>query len=311
MKEHVALRCKPTTQAEYKRSVELFINPKFGTRKVTDIERKDVAELHHKLQHIPYQANRTLGVLSKMFNLAEIWGLRPDGSNPCRHVKKYAEQKRERFLGSAEIAELGGVLDKVEQDGSETKAAVNAIRLLMLTGCRLNEIMTLKWDYVDLKDRELRLPDSKTGAKVVPFGKTAAAVLKRIEKLDDNPYVITGKKPGGCLTDLQHPWRRIRTKAKLDGVRIHDLRHSYASGALALGEGLSMIGKLLGHTQVQTTARYAHLARDPVKMAGSRVSDMIGAAMKKKTRAKSRQKLSAHVSPSPTPTIPESRIAAE
>ena len=160
----------------------------------------------------------------------------------------------------------------------------------MLTGARLSEIMTLKWEHVDLKALELRLPDSKTGAKVVPFGKTAAAVLKSIEKLDDNPYVITGKKSGSCLTDLQHPWRRIRSRAKLDGVRIHDLRHSYASGALALGEGLPMIGKLLGHTQVQTTARYAHLARDPVKTAGGRVSDTIGAAMlrgmKKNRRAK-------------------------
>ena len=279
LKEHVALRCKPTTQAEYKRSVELFINPKLGTRKVTDIERKDIAELHHEFQHIPYQANRTLGVLSKMFNLAEVWGLRPDGSNPCRHVKKYTEQKRERFLNTPEITELGRALYEVEQDGSETKAAVNAIRLLMLTGCRLSEIITLKWEHVDLKARELRLPVSKTGAKVVPFGKTAAAVLKAIEKVDDNPYVITGKNPGSHLTDLQHPWRRIRSKANLNGVRIHDLRHSYASGALALGEGLPMIGKLLGHTQVQTTARYAHLGRDPVKVAGSRVSDAIGTAM--------------------------------
>jgi integrase len=289
LKEHVALRCKPTTQAEYKRSVELFINPKLGTRKVTDIERKDIAELHHELQHIPYQANRTLGVISKMFNLAEVWGLRPDGSNPCRHVKKYSEPKRERFLDPAEIAELGRVLYEVQQDGSETKAAVNAIRLLMLTGCRLSEIVTLKWEHVDLKARELHLPDSKTGAKVVPFGKTAVAVLKGIEEVDDNPYVITGKNPGSHLTDLQHPWRRIRSKANLDGVRIHDLRHSYASGALALGEGLPMIGKLLGHTQVQTTARYAHLARDPVKMAGSRVSDAIGAAMFKRTKKTSRR----------------------
>jgi integrase len=288
LQEHVALRCKATTQAEYKRSAELFINPKLGTRKVTDIERKDIAELHHGLQHIPYQANRTLGVLSKMFNLAEVWGLRPDGSNPCRHVKKYAEQKRERFLDPPEIAELGRVLHEVEQDGSETKAAVNAVRLLLLTGCRLSEIMTLKWEHVDLKARELRFPDSKTGAKIVPFGKTAAAVLKGIKKLDDNPYVITGKKPGSRLTDLQHPWRRIRSKAGLDSVRIHDLRHSYASGALALGEGLPMIGKLLGHTQVQTTARYAHLAKDPVKIAGSRVSDTIGAAMLKKTRKNGR-----------------------
>ncbi|MFM9844268.1 MAG: class II glutamine amidotransferase [Dongiaceae bacterium] len=108
---------------------------------------------------------------------------------------------------------------------------------------------------------------------------TAADVLKGIEKLEDNPYVVTGRKEGSRLTDLQHPWRRIRAKAGFDDVRIHDLRHSYASGALALGEGLPMIGKLLGHTQVQTTARYAHLANDPVKSAAGRVSDTIGAAM--------------------------------
>jgi len=283
LKEHVTLRCKPSTQAEYKRSVELFINPKIGTRKVTDIERKDIAELHHGLSHIPYQANRTLGVLSKMFNLAEVWGLRPDGSNPCLHVKKYVEQKRERFLDVKEFAALGKSLREVERDSSETQSAVDAIRLLMLTGCRLGEIVTLQWAHVDIKTRELRLPDSKTGAKIVHFGKTAADVLQGIEKLDDNPYVITGKKPGSHLTDLQHPWRRIRARAKLDEVRIHDLRHSYASGALALGEGLPMIGKLLGHTQVQTTARYAHLANDPVKTAGGKVSDMIGAAMLGKT----------------------------
>jgi integrase len=113
----------------------------------------------------------------------------------------------------------------------------------------------------------------------VHFGAVAADVLKGITKLEDNPYVITGKKPGCRLNELQHPWRRIRAKAGLDDVRIHDLRHSYASGALALGEGLPMIGKLLGHTQVQTTARYAHLANDPVKSAAGRVSDTIGAAM--------------------------------
>jgi integrase len=208
-----------------------------------------------------------------------VWGLRPDVSNPCLHVKKYAEQRRERFLDVKEFTALGKALREVERDRSETQSAVDAIRLLMLTGCRLGEIMTLQWAHVDIKARELRLPDSKTGAKIVHFGKTAADVLEGIEKLDDNPYVITGKKPGSHLTDLQHPWRRIRTRAKLDDVRIHDLRHSYASGALALGEGLPMIGKLLGHMQVQTTARYAHLANDPVKTAAGRVSDTIGAAM--------------------------------
>ena len=279
LKEHVAVRCKPSTQAEYKRSVELFINPKIGARKVTDIERRDIAELHQSLSHIPYQANRTLGVLSKMLNLAEVWGLRPDGSNPCLHVKKYTEQKRERFLSPDEFAKLGQVLREVERDGSESPSAVAAIRLLILTGCRLGEIMTLQWGFVDTQARELRLPDSKTGAKLVHFGQTAADILDGIGRLDGNPYVITGKVDGHRLTDLQYPWRRIRAKAGLADVRIHDLRHSYASGALALGEGLPMIGKLLGHSQVQTTARYAHLANDPVKSAAGRVSDTIGAAM--------------------------------
>ena len=290
LKEHVALRCKPSTQAEYKRSVEFFINPKIGTRKVTDIERKDIAEIHQSLSHIPYQANRTFGVLSKMFNLAEVWGLRPDGSNPCLHVKKYVEHKRERFLDAKEFAALGKALWEVEQDGLETQSAVDAIRLLMLTGCRLNEIMTLEWAHVDLDARELRLPDSKTGAKIVYFGKAVVKVLKGIRKVDENPYVITGKKPGSHLTDLQHPWRRIRAKARLDDVRIHDLRHSYASGALALGEGLPMIGKLLGHTQVQTTARYAHLANHPVKSAADRVSETIEKAMRKETGRSKRSK---------------------
>jgi integrase len=257
----------------------LFINPKLGTRKACDIERKDIAEFHHNLRDIPYQANRTLGVLSKMCNLAEVWGLRPDHSNPCRHVKKYPEQKRERFLSPEEYIALGKTLDAIDTDGSESKSAITALRLLMLTGCRLGEIMTLRWEYVDLKAREFRLPDSKTGAKVVHFGETAVDVLQSIERTPGNPWVITGRKDGARLTDLQHPWRRIRARAGLPNLRIHDLRHSYASGALALGEGLPMIGKLLGHTQVQTTARYAHLASDPVKTAASKVSDTIGKAI--------------------------------
>ncbi len=219
--------------------------------------------------------NRTLGVLSKMFNLAEVWGLRPDGSNPCLHVKKYREEKRERFLGADEYASLGRTLAEVETDGSEPPAVTAAVRLLMLTDCRLGEVMTLKWSYVDWQARALRLPDSKTGAKVVHFGEAVAAVLRSIPRLTDNPWVITGTKEGSRLTDLQPPWRRIRKKAGLDDVRIHDLRHSFASGALFLGEGLPMIGKLLGHTQVQTTARYAHLAADPVKNAMEKVSDFI------------------------------------
>ena len=161
--EYVPAHCKPSTAYEYRRSVELFIDPRIGRRKVTEIQRSDIAELHHGLRKTPYQANRTLGVLSKMFNLAEMWGLRPDGSNPCLHVKRFKEEKRERFLSAEEFQRLGTVLDEILEDGSETRSAVTAVRLLMLTGCRLSEVQKLRWEHVDLEAGELRLPDSKTG----------------------------------------------------------------------------------------------------------------------------------------------------
>ena len=235
----------------------------------------DIAVLHHDLRDTPYQANRTLGILSKMFNLAELWDMRPDGSNPCRHVKRFKEKKRERFLSDAEYQRLGAALKEIEADGSETPSAIAAVRLLMLTGCRLSEIQKLRWEHVDLEAGELRLPDTKTGAKVVYLGYPAIAVLRGINRQDGNPWAVAGRKPGSHLTDLQHPWRRIRARAGLDDVRIHDLRHSFASGGLLVGEGLPMIGKLLGHTQVQTTARYAHLANDPVKSAANRIASRI------------------------------------
>ena len=277
--EHVADHCKPTTAEDYRRSIVLHINPRLADRRVADIERRDIAALHHDMRSTPYQANRTVGVLSKMFNLAELWGIRPDGSNPCLHIKRYKEEKRERFLSQDEFARLGTVLDEMERDGSETRSAVAAIRLLMLTGCRRTEIRTLRWEHVDLDAGELHLPDSKAGARVVPLAPAAVNVLAALPRNHDNPWVISGKNPGSHLTDLNHPWSRIRDRAGLHGVRLHDLRHSFASRAVALGESLPMIGKLLGHTQVQTTARYAHLARDTVKASASRVGDSIGEAL--------------------------------
>ena len=275
LENYVPVHCKPSTAEEYRRSVKLFIDPKIGKLRVPDVQRSDIAALHHEMRETPYQANRTLGVLSKIFNLAELWELRPDGSNPCRHVKRFKEKNRERFLSDEEYRRLGATLRDIEADSSETAAAIAAIRLLMLTGCRLSEIQKLRWEHVDLNAGELRLPDTKTGAKVVHLGDPAIAVLRGIQRQDDNPWVIAGRKPGSHLTDLQHPWRRIRARAGLDDVRIHDLRHSFASGGLLVGEGLPMIGKLLGHTQVQTTARYAHLANDPVKSAANRIASRI------------------------------------
>lgn len=279
LKQHAATRCKPSTQKEYRRSVELFIDPFFGNQRVRSVQPADAAELHGSMANIPYQANRTLGVLSKMMNLAEIWGMRDRHTNPCELIGRYPEHKRERFLSGKELQRLGSVLAKGEIEQTESRYAVAALRLLLLTGCRLSEIQKLEWRHVDIERRELHLPDSKTGAKTVHLGRSASDVLRDLPRVAGNPYVIIGKREGSYLTDLQHPWRRLRAAADLEGVRIHDLRHTFASGGLAVGEGLSMIGKLLGHTQIQTTARYAHLASDPMKAAANKISDRLASAL--------------------------------
>ena len=145
LEEYVPVHRKPSTREEYLRSVKLFVDPVIGELRVPEVQRKDIAALHHGLRDKPYQANRTLGVLSKMFSLAEVWGWRPDGSNPCRHVKRYKEHKRERFLSPEETERLGQVLREAEE---EMPSAVAAFRLLLLTGCRMSEIRDLRWEYV-------------------------------------------------------------------------------------------------------------------------------------------------------------------
>jgi integrase len=207
-----------------------------------------------------------------MMNLAEAWGLRVDGSNPVRHVAKYHEDKRERYLTRQELQRLGAVLADAQDRSIENPFVIAAIGLLVLTGARLSEILTLRWDHVDLENQVLRLPDSKTGAKLIYLNAAAIKLLRGMPRMQANPYVIAGKKPGARLINLQKPWRRIRARASLPDVRIHDLRHSFASIAAGAGMSLPMIGKLLGHTQPATTARYAHLAADPLRAA----ADVIG-----------------------------------
>lgn len=274
--EYVPSHCKPNTAGEYKRCVEIFINPEIGTMRLTSVERTDIAKLHHGLRNIPYQANRVLGVLSVMFAQAENWNLRPIASNPCRGVKKFKESKRERFLDGVELGRLGQAL-AAEQAFSPS--AVTCVRLLILTGCRLGEIQTLKWSYLNLDARLAFLPDSKTGKKTLYLGAAAVELLKSLTRLKGNPFVIVGEVEGQHLTDMQRPWRRIRKAAGLQDVRLHDLRHTFASNGVALGEGLPIIGKLLGHSQPATTARYAHLAADPSLAAADKISANIASLM--------------------------------
>ncbi len=252
-----------------------YILPAFGELKVSSVKREDIMRLHHSVQHLSTTANRVLSLLSKALNLAELWGYRPDASNPCRHVQKYAENKRERFLSQEEIARLMSVLEQEEKEGKELPPVLCAIRLLLLTGCRLNEILSLSWQEVDFDKSCLFLLDSKRGKRTVYLSPPALELLQNIPREKDHPYVIAGKNRQAHLINLQKPWGRIRKKASLDDVRIHDLRHTFASVAAANGLSLPIIGALLGHSQTQTTARYAHLVGQPLLEAVGKVGESI------------------------------------
>jgi integrase len=268
-----------------------------------------------------------------MFNLAEVWGLRPDGSNPVRHIEKYPERKVERMLSGSDLAHLGAALSAYE--GSPY--AVAAFRLLIFTGARLDEIQSLRWDEVDFERAELRLASHKSdktaGVKVIHLPAPALAVLNGLMKIQGNPYVIAGLKPGSHMVNLKRAWETVRAKATVSiwrehddpaiaklvadlseklkrepsyeeclraaemaglmlptglvDLRRHDLRHTFASIAASSGMGLVLIGKMLGHTQAQTTQRYAHLAADPVKSGVASVARQLEAAMEgRKTSAK-------------------------
>ena len=259
MREHVAVRCKPTTASAYRHALDNFLLPAFGSLPLGAIGGDQAAILHYRLHKTPTIANRVVDMLSRLFNMAEAWGVAPEGVNPCRFVKKYPTRSCERFLSEEEFRRLGRVLSELEAEGKVMASGIAALRLLMLTGCRRNEILTFRWEDVDLDAGELRLRDAKTGARSVALSPAARNVLGSLPRLADNPWVITGRGASGRLGNLNAQWIVVRKRAGLEDVRIHDLRHSFASRALALGESLTMIGKLLGHRQVQTTARYAHL----------------------------------------------------
>jgi len=277
MKGHVAVNCAEATQASYRCMIEAHIVPELGELPIGEVDRSRVAKFHYRRRATPQAANAAVKILSRMFSMAETWELLPPGRNPCRAVRRYREVRRERFLTPAEYRALGRVLSEAQRDGSARPSAIAALRLLMLTGCRKNEIMRLRWDDVDRATREIRLRDTKTGPRSVPMSAPLEAVLEGIPRDGDNPWVIAGSKPGTHLVNVDAVWKRLRGKAGLGDVRIHDLRHSWASRALAVGESLSMIGKLMGHGQVATTARYAHLARDTEKASAAKVGASIAA----------------------------------
>ena len=253
-----------------------------GVLKLDAVSHQHVAGMHAELKATPRAANHMLAFLSSLYSEAQASGFVPEAHNPTRRVKRYTIQARQRFLSEEEIGRVGEVLTQAEQDGSEDPYAIAAIRLLILTGCRRDEILGAHWDWIDSERGLLNLPDSKTGAKPVYLSPPALDLLRALQRVSGNPYIIVGTKEGQRWVNLRKVWVRVRQRAGLQAtmlpsgkkqeVRLHDLRHSYASLLASGGASLPMIGKLLGHAQQQTTARYAHLTDDPLR----RLSDDLG-----------------------------------
>jgi integrase len=258
---------------------------RMGVQRVDRITSADITTYHLSLKDTPTRANRALAVLSHMFTMAETWRVLSDGSNPCRHVKRFAEVKRERFLSAAELARLGRALAQAEKENRLIPYGLAAIRLLIFTGARASEVLRLAWDRVDLSAGAVRMV-RKGHTATLYLPPPAKAVLKALPRLDANPYVIAGGRKGGALTlsGLEQIWQEVRKAAGLTDVRLHDLRHSFASVAVAGGESLPVIGALLGHTQAQTTKRYAHLSDDPLRAPANATDATIKTAMAKKTK---------------------------
>lgn len=281
MRDHAERHKKPGSLRNDRDNLRLHLLPAFGSRRFDELTRADMAKLHAAMADRPTAANRCLALLSHMFTMAQAWGEVADGMNPTRHIKKYKEAKRERYLSADEFMRLGEALRQAGEEGSETPYVVALFRLLTFTAARCSEIRTARWEWVDLQAGELRLPDSKTGRKTIYLSAPALDVLAALPREEGNPFVICGGKPGTHLVNYKDPWRRISQAARLENVRPHDLRHSFASIAVAGGMSLPMIGALLGHTQAQTTARYAHLSSDPLKAATGAVGAQIDALMGK------------------------------
>jgi integrase len=303
--EHLPKR-RPKTVTDYKSILRMYVRPQLGTMRVADLRHSDVEKLHRLIaKTAPYRANRTVAVLSKMLSLAVKWEMR--GDNPVRGIERAPEDKRERFLSPAEIGRLADALS-----GHKEKTSVNAIRLLMLTGARKGETLAAKWTEFDLAAGVWLKPSAHTKTKKIHrvplsaptlllLGEMRAEADKEIERGCKAEYLFPGVKADEHLTEIKRVWASLCRSAGLavqvtkltpggkpvkdakrnpvlvwqSTVRLHDLRHTYASILASSGLSLPIIGALLGHTQAATTQRYAHLMDDPLRAATERVGALV------------------------------------
>lgn len=301
----VDARLKPGTAREYRRMWDRHVAPSWATKRVADVGVADVTRLHRALHATPYHANRVLALIGSFFSYAERQGVRDRYTNPARDVRPYKEESRERFLNQAEVARLGEALTRALKHGlpaapnrrrkrttgktakhrpkSADKPipanpfAVAAIRFLVLTGWREREALTLKWSDVDLSRGVAILPNTKTGKSMRTIGAPARLLLIGLQRIDGSPFVFPGRSADRPLVEMNRLWYAVRAAAQLNDVRLHDLRHSFASVTVSNGASLPIIGKLLGHRETATTAKYAHLFDDPVRAAADATANQLAA----------------------------------
>jgi integrase len=262
IEKHCQIYYKPKTLEIDAYRSRIHILPFFGDKKLQSITRQDILAFKDSLSdhHVTY--NRCISFLSSAFNKAILWDYLPTGINPCNGVTKYKEKKKERFLDKDELQKLTNLLNIQQSLNADSAYVLGAIKMLIYTGCRKSEIFTLKWEDVQLDQSCIHLKDSKTGEKIVPLNDLSKSVLESIPRQPNNPYVFCGKKPGTHLTDVKKRWTKIRKMLGIEDVRMHDLRHTFASMAIKSGLGLYQVSKLLGHSNIQTTMRYAHIEKE-------------------------------------------------
>ncbi|MCP5080985.1 MAG: tyrosine-type recombinase/integrase [Alphaproteobacteria bacterium] len=300
--EEAASRLKSNTRRNYEINIRKHALPSVGAMKLNQITRAEIQNLHATLGwRSKVLANRTIETISAVYRYAQTLGLVEDDYNPTSGIKAFKEEARERYLSEAEFVRLGEALDLAEAKGIPWKAlrkqsiskhtaspenqktvfsgsAVDTIRLLIFTGCRLREILHLTWGEVDLERGLLFLADSKTGARAVVLNQLAMDILKRQHRTGE--YAFPTEFDDKPRADLNKPWRAIRRHAGLEDLRLHDLRHSFASVGASAGMGLPIVGALLGHKQAATTERYAHLDASPLRQASDEIAARIASSMK-------------------------------
>jgi integrase len=301
MTEVVRPKRKPRTVDDYERILAQHILPALGRVAVKELSWATVNAFHGAMKRTPRRANYVTSTLRALLNFAERIGIRPPHSNPCKGVEFFRERARERFLSEAEIGAAADGIEQAEREGVIGPHAAAGLRLALFTGARSGEVTAIKWEHVDWQRKLVRLPDSKTNEpRTIHLSDTAVEVLKTVPRV--GPFVIAGAKPGSPYMNLTRAWGLARAYAGLQDVRLHDLRHSFASLAAGRGVSLQMIGKLLGHRVHATTMRYSHLARDQVASVNDELGAVMQAAIEKRpARAANVVKLRQPRKPRPRP----------